>query len=336
MKVFVTGTAGFIGFHLAKRLLERGDEVYGFDGLTAYYDVRLKKARQAILKEHAGFRETVAFLEDKDTLNTAISDFCPDMIIHLAAQAGVREGLRQPQIYVDSNLVGTFNLLEAARATKPGHLLLASTSSVYGANPEVPFREVDRTDFPASLYAATKKAAEAMSHTYAHIFGVPTTCFRFFTVYGPWGRPDMAYFKFVSAIDKGEPIEVYGGGEMRRDFTYIDDLVEGILRLMPAVPQTGAKAAEIDSISPVAPWRTVNIGGGAPVSLPDFIQAIEDALGKQATKVMRPMQPGDVIQTFASADLLEALTAFRPSTPLRVGIPAFVDWYRYWTAKQVA
>lgn len=332
MKVFVTGSAGFIGFHLAKRLLERGDQVHGYDGMTAYYDVRLKQARHEILTRNGGFQATIAPLEDKDALDTAIARFAPDAIVHLAAQAGVREGLRQPQTYVGSNLIGTFNLLESARAAKPSHLLLASTSSIYGANPKVPFEETDRTDFPVSLYAATKKAGEAMSHAYAHLFGIPTTCFRFFTVYGPWGRPDMAYFKFVAAIEKGEPIDVYGGGEMRRDFTYVDDLVESIVRLIPVVPQTGTPAGPNDSISPVAPWRTLNIGGGAPVSLPDFIIAIEEALGKQATKVMKPMQPGDVFQTFASAELLESLTGYRPTTLLRQGVPAFVDWYREWVS----
>ena len=337
MKVFITGSAGFIGFHLARRLLEDGDEVLGYDGMTEYYDVRLKEARLAILGGYPRFRSVTALLEDRTALEKAIGSFAPEVIIHLAAQAGVRDGLRYPERYVSANLVGTFNLLEAAQRAKPGHLLIASTSSVYGANPKAPFEETDRTDFPVSLYAATKRAGEAMSHTYAHLFGMPTTCFRFFTVYGPWGRPDMAYFKFVAAIEAGEPIDVYGSGDMRRDFTYIDDLVEAIVRLIARVPKQGVPIEApdaTDTLSPVAPWRVVNIGGGAPVGLMPFIAAIEKALGKTATKVMKPMQPGDVTQTFASARLLEALTGIVPSTPIEDGIAAFVAWYREWKGQK--
>jgi UDP-glucuronate 4-epimerase len=273
-------------------------------------------------------------LEDKALLEASVSEFGPEIIAHLAAQAGVRYSIEHPETYIQSNVVGTANLLEAARANPPRHLLIASTSSVYGGNMSMPFREGDRTDFPVSLYAATKKACEAMSHSYAHLFGIPTTCFRFFTVYGPWGRPDMALFKFVAAIENGEPIDVYGMGKMRRDFTYIDDLIEGIVRLIDVLPEVGSPvefADGVDSLSPVAPWRSVNIAGGQPIELMDFINVIEDLLGRPATRNMLPMQPGDVIETFADASLLKALTGFRPSIGTEVGVAAFVQWYRAWS-----
>lgn len=333
MKIFVTGTAGFVGFHLAHRLLADGHQVLGFDGMTPYYNVALKQQRHAMLKRSNAFSAIEAMLEDKAALDTAIGDFAPDRIVHLAAQAGVRYSIEHPEAYISANLLGTFNVMEAARALKPGHLLLASTSSVYGGNAQMPFQEAHRTDFPISLYAATKKAGEAMSHSYAHLFKIPTTCFRFFTVYGPWGRPDMALFKFVSAIEKGEAIEVYGEGRMRRDFTYIDDLVESIVRLMDAVPVEGAPVAApgvVDSLSPVAPWRSVNIAGGQPVGLLPFIEAIEAALGKPANKVLLPMQQGDVSETFADPGLLTALTGFAPAIDVQTGVAAFVQWYRTW------
>ena len=339
MKVFVTGTAGFVGFHLARRLLADGHEVLGFDGMTPYYDISLKQQRHALLKGSNAFSSVEAMLEDKPALDEALTSFAPDMIVHLAAQAGVRYSLDHPETYISANLVGTFNVLEAARALKPRHLLLASTSSVYGGNTEMPFQESHRTDFPVSLYAATKKACEAMTHSYAHLFKLPTTCFRFFTVYGPWGRPDMALFKFVSAIEKGDPIEVYGEGRMRRDFTYIDDLVEGIARLMEAVPEEGKPVAVpggTDSLSPVAPWRSVNIAGGQPVGLLPFIETIEAAIGKPANKIMLPMQQGDVSETFADPALLIALTGFVPRIDVQTGVTAFVDWYREWTAGRMA
>jgi len=331
VRVFVTGTAGFIGFHLARRLLAEGHQVLGLDGMTPYYDVSLKERRHALLRRSNAFSAIEAMLEDKGALDEAVAGFAPDVIVHLAAQAGVRYSIEHPESYVGSNLVGTFNLLEAARAHPPGHLLLASTSSVYGGNEKMPFEEADRTDFPVSLYAATKKACEAMSHSYAHLFSLPVTCFRFFTVYGPWGRPDMALFKFVSAIESGEPIEVYGEGRMRRDFTYIDDLVEAIVRLMDAIPQAGkpiAAGTVTDSLSPIAPWRCVNIGGGRPAGLMEFIATIETCLGRTARKTMLPMQPGDVAETFADPALLEALTGYRPQTDIAEGVRAFVDWYR--------
>jgi UDP-glucuronate 4-epimerase len=331
MKVFVTGAAGFIGFHLSQRLIADGHQVVGYDGMTPYYDVTLKQNRVAVLKQSNAFSMVEAMLEDKAALDAAIGDFAPDVIVHLAAQAGVRYSIEHPQTYISANLVGTFNVLEAARQLKPKHLLIASTSSVYGGNKDMPFRETDRTDFPVSLYAATKKAGEAMSHSYAHLFKIPTTCFRFFTVYGPWGRPDMALFKFVSAIAKGEPIDVYGEGKMRRDFTYVDDLVEAIVRLANAVPLEG-KPVDVeggrDSLSPVAPWRVVNIAGGEPVGLMPFIETVEQSTGLIATKRLLPMQQGDVTETYAAPGLLHALTGYVPDTPLEVGVPAFVRWYR--------
>lgn len=336
MRVLVTGSAGFIGFHLASRLLTEGHEVLGFDGMTPYYDPALKQRRHALLERSNGFHAVEGMLEDKALLAETTSAFRPDMIVHLAAQAGVRYSIEHPDTYIQSNLVGTANVLEVARANPPRHLLVASTSSVYGGNADMPFREADRTDFPVSLYAATKKACEAMSHSYAHLFDIPTTCFRFFTVYGPWGRPDMALFKFVAAIEKGEPIDVYGEGKMRRDFTYVDDLVEGIVRLMAVPPRKGAPAtlaSGTDSLSPVAPWRSVNIAGGQPVELMDFITVIEELVGRPAVKNMLPMQQGDVVETFADAGLLEALTGFRPRIGTQQGVAAFVQWYRQWRSE---
>ena len=331
MRFLITGTAGFIGFHLARRLLDEGHFVVGYDGMTDYYDPALKRARHHLLARSNGFRAVEARLEDMAALTAATEMAEPDVIVHLAAQAGVRYSIEHPRTYVDSNLVGSYNLLEAARAAKPKHLLMASTSSVYGGNAKMPFAETDRADFPITLYAATKKAMEAMAHSYAHLWGLPTTSFRFFTVYGPWGRPDMALFKFVDAILSGRPIEIYGMGEMRRDFTYVDDIVEAVVRLAGVPPVAGepvvAPGVE-DSLSPVAPWRAVNIGGGQPVGLLAFVEAIEAAVGRPAEKRMLPMQPGDVRETFADPRLLEALTGYRPQTPLSVGVPAFVAWYR--------
>jgi UDP-glucuronate 4-epimerase len=333
VRIFVTGTAGFIGFHLANRLLADGHQVLGYDGMTAYYDPALKEQRHALLQRFNAFSAVIAMLEDRPALEAAVAGFTPDIIVHLAAQAGVRYSLTNPEAYVDANLVGTFNLLEAARQARPQHLLIASTSSVYGGNTKMPFEESDRTDFPVSLYAATKKAGEAMSHSYAHLHKIPTTCFRFFTVYGAWGRPDMALFKFVSAIENGEPIEVYGEGRMRRDLTDVADLVEGISRLMSAIPEEGRPVeAEgvTDSLSPVAPWRTVNIAGGQRVELMAFIEAIERALGRKAEKLMRPMQQGDVVATYADPRLLKALTGFVPNTDVDTVATRFVTWYRAW------
>lgn len=325
-RVLVTGSAGFIGFHLTRRFLEEGHEVLGVDGLTPYYDVSLKVARHARLKEHDGFTERILMLEDMAALAEATGSFQPEVIVHLAAQAGVRYSVDNPRAYIDANLVGAFNVLEVARAAKIRHLLLASTSSVYGANREMPFREQDRAPYPLSLYAATKRAGELMSHSYSHLWAMPTTVFRFFTVYGPWGRPDMALFKFVHAIRSGEPIDVYNNGEMERDFTYIDDLVEAVWRLTKVPPELG-RAVSGDSMSAAAPWRVVNIGRGEPVKLMDFIAETERALGLQARLNLLPMQPGDVERTFADPSLLETLTGYRPSTTIGQGVAAFCRWY---------
>ena len=339
MRILMTGSAGFVGFHLARRLIDEGHTVIGFDAMTDYYDRRLKDARHAILQKSNRFTPIVARLEDMDALERAADLAAPDIIVHLAAQAGVRYSIEAPRAYVESNLIGSFNVLEIARRMRPVHFLLASTSSVYGDNLDVPFPEVASTDAPLSLYAATKKGMEVMSHSYAHLWNLPTTCFRFFTGYGPWGRPDMALFKFVRAIERGEPIEIYGRGAMRRDFTYIDDLVEAVMRLMDRPPVVGEPVHvpdAVDTLSTVAPWRVVNIAGGAPVELLEFVEEIERAVGKPARKLFLPMQPGDVTETFADHRLLQAITGYRPSTPLDEGISAFVSWFRtYYTEATV-
>ncbi|MBX3533966.1 MAG: GDP-mannose 4,6-dehydratase [Xanthobacteraceae bacterium] len=328
MRFLITGTAGFVGFNLAKRLLADGHEVQGIDALTPYYDVELKKKRHGILAGSNRFTAHVANIEDAKKFEAIHAGANPEVIVHLAAQAGVRYSLENPEAYVRSNVDGTFNLLEIMRRKPPKHFIFASTSSVYGANKKMPFVETERADHPLTLYAATKKAGELMAHSYSHLFGIPTTVVRFFTVYGPWGRPDMALFKFTDAILKDKPIDVYGEGRMSRDFTFIDDLVEAIARLVPLPPELGAASDAIDSLSPAAAFRVVNIGGGSPVELTRYIEAIEEKLGKKAIRNMMPMQPGDVRDTFASADLLEELTGYRPSTPVEEGVAKFVDWYR--------
>ncbi len=327
MTILITGVAGFIGFHVARRLLARGERVAGFDALTDYYDPALKAARLGLLEQMPGFAFTKGRLEDEPGVRDLVSSTRPEVVIHLAAQAGVRYALEAPQSYVQSNVTGTANLLEALRAMPPKHLLFASTSSVYGGNRDMPFHEDDRTDFPVSLYAATKKAGEAMCHSYAHLFGIPTTALRFFTVYGPWGRPDMALFKFVRSILADEPIDIYGHGAMRRDFTYIDDLADTLISVIDHPPSAGA-ASSRDSLSPVAPFRTLNIGGGQPVALMDFVAAIEASLGRTARKTFLPMQPGDVVETSASPELLETLLGTRPQTTIGSGVAEFVNWYR--------
>lgn len=327
----VTGSAGFIGFFTARALLEAGWRVVGLDAMTDYYDVVLKERRHAMLLQNPGFTAVTTRLEESGKLTGLFETHTFDAVIHLAAQAGVRFSIDDPRSYVQSNLVGTLELLEAARAFPPAHMLLASTSSVYGANTEMPYRETDQTNRQMSFYAATKKATEGMAHSYAHLYDLPITMFRFFTVYGPWGRPDMAHFKFTRAILNNEPIDVYNNGEMQRDFTYIDDLVAGICALIEAVPEHPGQdqpPVEGDNLSSVAPFRIVNIGNGQPVQLMTFIAAIETAIGRKADKNFLPMQPGDVPATWANADLLETLTGHRPATPIDVGIQAFVDWYR--------
>ncbi|EJJ28077.1 NAD-dependent epimerase/dehydratase family protein [Rhizobium sp. CF142] len=329
MRYFITGTAGFIGFHLARRLLQDGHEVTGFDGLTAYYNVRLKEMRHAALMQYPAFRPIVAMLEDKAALEAAVSAARPDVLVHLAAQAGVRYSIENPQAYLRSNIEGSWNILELASRIELRHLMLASTSSIYGANTIVPFRETDRADEPLSFYAASKKSMELMAHSYSHLYKIPTTAFRFFTVYGPWGRPDMALFKFVKNMIEDKPIEIYGKGNMSRDFTYIDDLVEAVVRLSDVIPSETNRVTDagIETLSHQAPFRIVNIGGGQPVSLMDFIEKVENVMGHGAKHVMLPMQRGDVPRTFASPDLLLTLTGYQPNTPLEIGAKAFVEWY---------
>jgi UDP-glucuronate 4-epimerase len=328
MRYLVTGSAGFIGFHVARRLLADGHQVTGIDGMTPYYDVRLKERRHAILQGMAGFAAHRAMLEDAAAVTQIATRAAPDIVVHLAAQAGVRYSLENPSAYIGANLVGTFTILELCRTIRPRHLLIASTSSIYGASTALPFAENDPADHPLTLYAASKRSAELMAHSYAHLWQIPTTLFRFFTVYGPWGRPDMALFTFVESILADRPIEIYNYGQMERDFTYIDDLVEAIIRLSDKVPIIGERVAPVDSLSPVAPFRIVNIGGGNPVGLLDFIAAIEAALGRPATRHYREAQKGDVPKTAASTQLLEALIGDRPRTPVTAGVTEFVRWYR--------
>ena len=330
-KVLVTGSAGFIGFHLAKLLLAEGFSVVGYDGLTDYYDVELKRRRHKMLDEHPGFTPHIGMLEDFDRLHSLCQDEKPDVIVHLAAQAGVRFSLENPRAYLNANLVGTFNVMECARELGVDHLLMASTSSVYGANKDMPFGEDQKVDTPLTFYAATKKANEAMAHSYAHLWDMPTTMFRFFTVYGPWGRPDMALFKFTKGILEGTPIDIYNNGEMQRDFTYVEDLVRAIRLLIDHPPQRPAKPTDIpewDSLSPAAPYRVVNIGNSDTVRLTDFVEAIEEECGREAIKNYMPMQTGDVPATWADATLLKELTGYRPQTNVREGIKRFVAWYR--------
>lgn len=335
-KIFITGTAGFIGFHLASLLLAEGFAVAGYDGMTDYYDVQLKHRRHQHLGRNQLFSATEGMLEDQALLNATVDAFQPSVIVHLAAQAGVRYSLENPRAYIDSNIVGTFNVMEAARRLSVEHLLMASTSSVYGANEQMPFAETEKADAQLTIYAATKKANESMAHAYAHLWHLPTTMFRFFTVYGPWGRPDLALYKFVDAILDGRPIDIYNNGEMYRDFTYIDDLVHGIRLLMDVVPERPASGRHVkagDSLSLVAPFRIVNIGNNSKVRLLDFINAIENSLGVKAIRNYMPMQPGDVPATWADASLLERLTGYRPRTDFHEGIEHFVQWFREYSGR---
>jgi UDP-glucuronate 4-epimerase len=334
-RILVTGTAGFIGFHLTRLLLDEGFIVHGYDGMTDYYDVRLKQRRHAMLLQKPGFSATEAMLEDQQAFDRVADDFRPDVIVHLAAQAGVRYSLENPRAYLDANVIGTFNVMEAARRLEVKHLLMASTSSVYGANTEMPFTETEKADTQLTIYAATKKANESMAHAYAHLWNLPTTMFRFFTVYGTWGRPDLALYKFVDAILDDRPIDIYNHGDMYRDFTYVDDLVRAIRLLIDAVPERPADGIvpEGDSLSPVAPFRIVNIGNSDKVRLLDFIDAIEECLGKKAIRNYMPMQMGDVPATWADASLLQRLTGYRPQTDFRDGIARFVEWFREYYGK---
>jgi len=330
MRVLVTGAAGFIGAALSERLLARGDKVLGFDNLNAYYDVQLKRDRLARLTPQASFRFVQAAIEDRDAVERAFADFAPQRVVNLAAQAGVRYSLINPRAYIESNLVGFINILEACRHGKIESLVYASSSSVYGANRKLPFSVRDAVDHPVSLYAATKKANELMAHTYSHLYGLPTAGLRFFTVYGPWGRPDMALFLFTRKILAGEPIEVFNHGRHSRDFTYIDDIVEGVIRTVDRIPSADAG---FDPLRPnpgtsSAPYRVYNIGNHAPVELARYIEVIEQCIGKKAEKHLMPMQPGDVPDTYADVSELATDVGYAPSTPVEVGVKRFVEWYR--------
>ena len=330
MRVLVTGAAGFIGSHLSQRLLARGDEVLGYDNLNAYYDPRLKQARLDRLLPLDGFSFVQASLEDRAALEAAFDDFKPQRVVNLAAQAGVRYSLENPQAYVDSNIVGFLNILEACRHRGIEHLVYASSSSVYGANKKLPFAVEDSVDHPVSMYAATKKANELMAHTYSHLFNLPTTGLRFFTVYGPWGRPDMALFLFTRKILAGEPIDVFNHGQHTRDFTYVDDIVEGVIRTLDRVPGPDPSYDPLDPTpaSSSAPYRVYNIGNHQPVQLLRYIEVLEECLGRKAERNLLPLQAGDVPDTYADVSALQRDTDYSPSTSIETGVRRFVDWYR--------
>lgn len=330
MKILVTGTAGFIGSHLALRLLERGDEVVGVDNVNDYYDVRLKEARLDRIRHHPGFTEVRAGIQDREVMEAVFSKHKPQRVVNLAAQAGVRYSLKNPYAYVDSNLLGFVNILEGSRHHEVEHLVYASSSSVYGGNTKLPFSEHDNIDHPVSLYAATKKANELMAHTYSHLYGLPTSGLRFFTVYGPWGRPDMALFLFTKAMLEGKPIDVFNHGKMVRDFTYIDDIIEGVIRVLdkPATANHLFDSSVPDPGTSNAPYRVFNIGNSQPVKLMEYIKALELVLGVEAEKNFLPMQLGDVPETYADTTELDAWVGLKPNTPIKDGVERFVAWYR--------
>jgi len=329
-KVLVTGAAGFIGFHLSQQLLARGDKVIGLDNLNNYYDVTLKKDRLAQLQGKSGFSFYNLDLANREGMTQLFAEASFDLVAHMAAQAGVRYSLKNPYAYVDSNLVGFINVLEGCRHSKVKHLVFASSSSVYGANTKTPFSVHDNVDHPLSLYAATKKANELMAHTYSHLYRLPTTGLRFFTVYGPWGRPDMALFLFTKAILAGQPIDVFNAGKMQRDFTYIDDIVEGVIRVLDKIPEPNItwSGDAPDPASSNAPYKIYNIGNNQPIELMRFIEVLEDCLGRKAEKNILPLQAGDVPVTYADVDDLVKDVGFKPSTPIEVGIERFIAWYR--------
>ncbi len=328
MKIIVTGSSGFIGFHVSKKLLESGKKVHGVDSMNNYYDVNLKKARLKILKKYKNFSFSKTKIENKKNLDKAFKKFKPAIVIHLAAQAGVRYSIEKPRVYLNSNITGTYNVIEISKKLNVKHLIMASSSSVYGANKKIPFKEIDKTETQMSIYAATKKSNESMAHAYSNIWKVPITMVRFFTVYGPWGRPDMALFKFTKGILNNKKIDIYNNGKMYRDFTYIDDIVSGINLLIKKVPNTKQLGKyKNDSLSPIAPFRILNIGNTKKVYLLDFIKEIEKVLGKKAKRNYMPLQKGDVKQTLSNTNLLKKITRYNPKTNFKTGIRKFLDWY---------
>ena len=327
-KIYITGSSGFIGFHTAKRLLNKGIKVHGFDSMNTYYDLKLKKDRLNILKKYKNFSFTKGLLENEKVLSNSISKFKPSIIIHLAAQAGVRFSLENPKNYLNSNIVGTFNILKNANKINIKHLIIGSSSSVYGANKKIPFQEIDKADHQVSFYAATKKSTESLAHSYSSLWKIPVTMLRFFTVYGPWGRPDMAYFKFTKKILEGKRIDIFNKGEMYRDYTYIDDIVTGVCKLINKAPSLNKKIKfRNDSLSPVAPYRILNIGNTKKILLLDFIKSLEKELKVKAKKRYLPMQKGDVYSTLSNSQLLKKITGYNPKTSYKTGIKKFVNWY---------
>ena len=327
-KIYITGSSGFIGFHTAKKLLRKGIKVHGFDSMNTYYDIKLKKDRLKILKKYKNFSFTKGLLENEKVLNNSILKFKPSIIIHLAAQAGVRYSIKNPKNYLNSNIVGTFNVLKSAHKINIKHLIIGSSSSVYGANKKIPFQEIDKTAHQVSFYAATKKSAESLAHSYSSLWKIPVTMLRFFTVYGPWGRPDMAYFKFTKKILEGKKIDIFNRGKMYRDYTYIDDIVNGICKLIPKAPSLNKKKKyKNDSLSPVAPYRILNIGNTKKIFLLDFIESIEKELKLKAKKKYLPMQKGDVYSTLSNSFLLKKITGYNPKTSYKIGIKKFINWY---------
>ena len=328
MKILITGSSGFIGFHLSKKLLDKGYKVHGYDSMNNYYDVSLKKARYNILKKYKNFSFTKNKLENKNSLEKVFKKFKPSIVIHLAAQAGVRYSIEKPRVYLDSNITGSYNIIEVSKKFNVKHLIMASSSSVYGANKRIPFKETDKTETQLSIYAATKKSNESMAHSYSNIWKVPITMLRFFTVYGPWGRPDMALFKFTKGILANKKIDIYNNGKMYRDFTYIDDIVDGIRLLINKIPNhKNFGKYNNDSLSSVAPFRILNIGNTKKVFLLDFIKEIEKVLGKKAIRNYMPLQKGDVKQTLSNTSLLKKLTGYNPKTDYKSGIKKFLNWY---------
>jgi UDP-glucuronate 4-epimerase len=328
MKILITGSSGFIGFHLARKLLKKGIEVHGYDSLNNYYDVKLKKDRNKILEKYKNFSFTKSKLENKKTLEKTFNKFKPNIVIHLAAQAGVRYSLKNPDVYLETNILGTFNIIKIAKKIKVKHLIIGSSSSVYGANKKIPFQEIDKTDHQVSFYAATKKSTESLAHSYSSLWRLPVTMLRFFTVYGPWGRPDMAYFKFTKKILTGKKIDIYNKGKMFRDYTYIDDIVDGIYKLLNKAPTINSKKKfKNDSLSPVAPFRILNIGNTKKISLLDFINTLEKELNKKIKRHYMPMQKGDVHSTLSDSSLLKRITGYNPRTNYKTGIKNFINWY---------